>query len=205
MTAAAVLAPQAPLIMELADVAPQPWRNGGGLTRELLAWPNAADWQLRLSVADIERDGPFSAFPGVQRWFCVLQGEGVELDFNGQRCTLRAGDAPLAFDGAAAPGCRLLAGPTRDLNLMWRGQSRCAGLLPVQAGQPWWPNAGVCGLYTAVAGICHAGETRVWALRANSLLWWGAVPPQQALRFEPLAAGQTADVAVAPPGWWMHV
>ena len=50
------------------------WRNGGGRTRELLAWPDAADWKVRVSVADVESDGPFSAFPGVQRWFAVLEG-----------------------------------------------------------------------------------------------------------------------------------
>ena len=47
------------------DVAPTPWRNGGGRTRELLAWPHVADWKVRVSIADIDRDGPFSAFPGV--------------------------------------------------------------------------------------------------------------------------------------------
>ena len=47
----------------LADVPAQAWRNGGGTMRELLAWPDASDWQLRVSVAEIEADGPFSAFP----------------------------------------------------------------------------------------------------------------------------------------------
>ena len=54
-----------------ADVMPQAWRNGGGQTRELLAWPHGADWSVRISLADIEADGPFSPFPGVQRWFAV--------------------------------------------------------------------------------------------------------------------------------------
>jgi uncharacterized protein len=49
-------------VIELAQVEPRPWRNGGGVTRELLAWPGGDDWALRLSVAEIERDGPFSAF-----------------------------------------------------------------------------------------------------------------------------------------------
>jgi environmental stress-induced protein Ves len=57
----------------------QTWRNGGGSTRELLAWPEAGAWQLRISVAEITRDGPFSAFAGVQRWFAVLRGDGVRL------------------------------------------------------------------------------------------------------------------------------
>ena len=51
-------------VVRLEDAAPQAWRNGGGVTRELLTWPNADDWIVRLSVADIEKDGPFSAFPG---------------------------------------------------------------------------------------------------------------------------------------------
>lgn len=105
----------------LADeIAPQPWRNGGGATRELFAWPAAADWRLRLSLADIDSDGPFSAFPGIRRHFAVLSGHGVELHFAGERQQLTAQDGAIEFDGAAAPGCRLLAGPTRDLNLMLR-------------------------------------------------------------------------------------
>ena len=44
------------------------WRNGHGWTREVLRMPEAAeDWDWRLSIAEIERDAPFSAFPGVER------------------------------------------------------------------------------------------------------------------------------------------
>lgn len=103
--------------IRLIDVKPQPWKNGGGVTRELLAWPNAADWMLRVSVADIERDGPFSSFPGVQRHFAVLDGSGVELEGVGE---IRKGDAPAMFEGDKARECRLLDGSTRDLNLMVR-------------------------------------------------------------------------------------
>ncbi|MFO1249905.1 MAG: HutD family protein [Inhella sp.] len=108
----------------LADsIPPTPWRNGGGQTRELFAEPAGADWRLRVSLADIEQDGPFSSFPGVQRHFAVLQGPGVELTLNGQALQLTPASAALAFDGAAAPGCRLLGGATRDLNLMLRERS----------------------------------------------------------------------------------
>ncbi len=47
------------IIVDATTVAPQPWRNGGGQTRELLAWPTGADWKLRISRADIESDGRF--------------------------------------------------------------------------------------------------------------------------------------------------
>lgn len=110
-----------PTLIDAAQQPPQAWRNGGGVTRELHAWPSATDWQLRISLADIERDGPFSAFPGVQRHFAVLSGAGVALRFGDVWREQRASDPPLAFDGADAPDCRLLNGATRDLNLMLRG------------------------------------------------------------------------------------
>ena len=118
----------------------QPWRNGGGLTRELLVWraPHHAPspdspWSLRLSVADITQDGPFSSFPGIDRCFAVLEGNGVELALPAGARQQRLTDPPLAFDGAVAVGCRLLGGPTRDLNLM--GQ-RSAGRIAMQRALP---------------------------------------------------------------------
>lgn len=106
--------------MNLAQAREQPWRNGGGSTRELLAWPQVQAWQVRVSVARIGQDGPFSAFPGVDRWFAVLSGAGVRLALPEGERRLSPGSRPLAFDGASAPGCTLLDGATDDLNLMVR-------------------------------------------------------------------------------------
>ena len=107
-------------VVRLADVQPTAWRNGGGVTRELAAWPTAADWRWRMSVADIDSSGPFSRFGGVQRWFAVLGGAGVELAVNGTQHRLTAADPPFCFSGAAATDCRLLGGKTQDFNLMLR-------------------------------------------------------------------------------------
>lgn len=172
------------------DATPVPWRNGGGLTRELLAWPSAADWRLRLSVADVAQDGPFSPYPGVTRVFVVLQGEGVALDFEGRVHTVRPGDAPLVFAGEAAPGCRLLDGPVRDFNLMARG-GRCA-LLPVDA-TPWFPPRGArAGLFARVAGTWRAGaESRL--LPAHTLLFTDTAVGRWT--FQPHQATERA-------GWW---
>jgi uncharacterized protein len=109
--------------MALTSVPATPWRNGGGVTRELLAWPTAQEWTVRLSVADVEQDGPFSRFDGVQRWFAVLDGAGVRLDVAGQCHQLSTSSAPLCFDGAAPTHCKLIAGATRDFNLMVRGHT----------------------------------------------------------------------------------
>jgi hypothetical protein len=43
--------------VSLADVVPSAWKNGGGVTRELLAWPSPADWVFRLSVAEVTQGG----------------------------------------------------------------------------------------------------------------------------------------------------
>ena len=107
-------------LIRLDEVAPAPWRNGGGVTRELLAWPSASDWTLRMSVAEVASDGPFSRFPGVQRWFAVLSGSGVRLTVAGEARELTAASPPFQFDGGADTVCQLLAGPTRDFNLMLR-------------------------------------------------------------------------------------
>ncbi|TWO72783.1 HutD family protein [Caenimonas sedimenti] len=105
-------------VVTLAEVAASPWRNGGGVTRELLAWPAVADWELRVSVADIASDGPFSAYPGIERWFAVLEGGAVRLRVGQDEHTLDADSAPLRFDGAAPVDCRVAADGTRDFNLM---------------------------------------------------------------------------------------
>jgi uncharacterized protein len=124
--------------VRLADCAHVPWRNGGGRTRELLAWPTAAGWQVRVSVAEIETDGPFSPYAGVDRWFAVLEGAGVVLTLPTGDSLMRTGDAPLAFPGEAAPGCRLIDGPTRDLNLMVRRGARGAWRGVFSDGTLWW-------------------------------------------------------------------
>jgi uncharacterized protein len=184
------------LIIDAEQVAPQAWRNGGGRTRELLAWPAGADWRVRVSLADIEADGPFSPFPGVQRWFAVVQGAGVVLRFSSGQQHVRAGDAPLCFDGAQAPGCALIDGPTRDLNLMHRGGR--SAMRPVQRGEWWRERFDQRGLFTLSAGHWHreAGTDVPSAagqrVEARMLLWdLGG----QACRFDADGTG--------PCGWWL--
>lgn len=104
----------------LDSVAPTPWRNGGGTTRELVVFPVRENWHWRLSVADISQDGPFSQFENVERWFAVLSGSGVRLSVDGGTQTLTRASAPVVFDGGAPARCELVDGPTQDFNLMVR-------------------------------------------------------------------------------------
>ena len=151
-----------------ADVVPQPWRNGGGSTRELLTWPGGGDWALRVSLAVVAQDGPFSAWPGVRRWFAVVEGGGVELGLPEGPVCVAAGSPPLQFAGDAAPPCRLLDGPTQDLNLMVRrGRGAMRRAMPATAaptGTPWR------ALYTADAATL-ALDGAVMPLPAGTLAW----------------------------------
>lgn len=173
----------------------EPWRSGGGRTRELLAWPARDDWQLRVSVADIDADGPFSSYPGVHRWFAVIEGAGVALDFGAGETRLTASDEPFAFDGARAPRCRLLAGPTRDLNVMTR-RGR-ATLRRVDAGATWAESFAQRGLFANVAGRWYGlGEQSV-PVPARALLWTDASEAPSVWRFLADVAGAAENGASA--------
>lgn len=147
----------------LSDVAPSPWKNGGGVTRELLAWPSAADWVFRLSVAEVQADGPFSVFEGVQRWFAVLSGAGVYLRLGpggaGEVHMLTPRSAPFCFDGALPVDCALVDGATQDFNLMLRTDRASARMLRV-----------VDRLDTVTAG---PRTVAVWAWETGAEIWAG--------------------------------
>jgi len=119
-------------VVRLADVPATPWRNGGGVTRELAMWPDAGDWAWRMSVADVDQSGPFSKFEGIERWFAVVEGAGVQLDVAGAAHRMTTADAPLFFDGGAATGCELIDGKTCDFNLMVRRGSKPSRMLRIE-------------------------------------------------------------------------
>lgn len=96
-----------------------PWANGGGWTTEIIAEPSSAHWSWRLSVADVEVDGPFSSFPCVDRSIALLRGAGFALTVDGRdEHVIDAPYQPFEFAGDEATTCRLIDGPVQDLNLM---------------------------------------------------------------------------------------
>jgi environmental stress-induced protein Ves len=79
----------------LSALPEEPWRNGGGRTRTIatgmrepptLAVDSDSEppWDWRISVATIERSGPFSAFPGVDRSSLLLGAGRIELSAVGE-------------------------------------------------------------------------------------------------------------------------
>lgn len=98
------------------------WRNGFGWTREILRSPGMGDdWDWRLSIAEIERDGPFSPFPGIERELVLLHGHGVRLRFDdGEVREVVPPHGRVRFAGERVVSGELIDGPTHDFNLMWR-------------------------------------------------------------------------------------
>ncbi|HEX5489284.1 MAG TPA: HutD family protein [Rhodanobacteraceae bacterium] len=100
----------------------EPWANGTGHTTVVLREPDSADWTVRISVANVERDGPFSELPDTRRALVPLDAT-MTLRFpdGSERRAARLG--VLHFEGSPAPFGVLSEGPTRDFNLMLRGTS----------------------------------------------------------------------------------
>ena len=96
-----------------------PWANGGGITYEVMRWPaDGPDFDWRLSIAEIAREGPFSTYPGVDRILILLRGAmNLVIDGTGYDVPLFE---PLAFPGEARVESVLADGPTMDFNIMTR-------------------------------------------------------------------------------------
>ncbi|MEU2794718.1 HutD family protein [Streptomyces sp. NPDC007100] len=112
------------------------WSNGGGVTREVAAAPSGAGWDAfdwRVSLAEVGRDGPYSALPGVDRVLTVADGAGLELTVDGTRHELHGRYHPFAFPGDAETGCRLLDGPVVNFNVMLR-RGRSAATVEMARG-----------------------------------------------------------------------
>lgn len=126
-------------ILRSGDYQRMPWKNGGGVTTEIWKASAAGDAMLwRLSIADVASDGPFSEFPGIDRWIMLIEGKGMELRVSdlGTRRVERLFE-PLAFSGDAKTDCRLIDGPIRDFNLMVARSHAEGGLTitPLAAGE----------------------------------------------------------------------
>lgn len=101
---------------------PQPWRNGRGLTRELMRSPSGcSDWTVRISLADITDEGEFSSLPGVRRIFSLVEGDGLSLRLGQYVVDCAPAHEPIEFDGELDCRVERLHGSARALNVMLRG------------------------------------------------------------------------------------
>ena len=105
------------------------WKNGAGITHEILAVPGPDTYAWRLSLAEVGRDGPFSQFDGMSRILTVIEGGGMSLV--GPHETLQADlFSPVTFSGALPITGVLNDEPIRNINLIF-DSSRVSGAVQV--------------------------------------------------------------------------
>lgn len=184
-------------VLRADRIEPQRWRNGGGFTRELFAQPAGPGWACRISLAEVSQDGAFSAYPGITRWFSVVQGDGVLLHFpDGRRLALDPHSPPLHFDGALAPDCRLQGGATQDLNLMLRADHAEGRMLAAPADEEWLDAHPWRAVFSAVPLRLQIDDADAARLPAQALLVSGHAAHQ---RWRVLPD----ETSGGPVAWWM--
>ena len=113
-------------IIRSADYPARLWKNGAGTTRDIVVSPPGAsldDFDFRLSLAHVDRNGPFSRFDGVDRTLVLLNG-AMTLHEPERRIDL-VRDVPVAFEGERSIEATLAGGSTLDFNVMTRrGRAR---------------------------------------------------------------------------------
>ncbi len=95
-----------------------PWANGLGTSYEVASDRNVDGvWTWRVAIAPVVADGPFSAMPGVDRELVVIEGNGMELEVDGESVECLPGRVA-RFTGDSATFARLVDGSLVDLGLM---------------------------------------------------------------------------------------
>lgn len=133
-----------------------PWKNGGGVTREISR--HEADGKLlwRLSIADVGAEGPFSPFPRLERLLTVIEGGGMTLELEGNTPLAAKLFEPVRFSGNEAINGLLPNGPCRDFNVIWDPE-RVAASIDVFRGR----SISVAAEAGAVTGVlCVDGMVR---------------------------------------------
>lgn len=154
----------------------KPWNNGGGVTQDVWLWPEVASqdsFDIRLSLASIDTDGPFSSFPGIDRTITLVGGAPFVLDFGDtgeHRMDLLQ---PFRFDSVQTPSSRLNEGAASAFNVMTRQGEWTHLVSIVHGGEPLdltVPRNGIAVLHVVLGNWqVDAGE-RVVVERLDSVV-----------------------------------
>ena len=173
------------------------WKNGGGVTREIVREPTGAsleDFDWRVSVADIAAAGPFSRFVGIDRYLLLLEGDGVNLTSTeaGMNVNLLVDDTVLSFSGDVDMSSQLLGGAVRDFNVMTK-----RGVWQAQV-EVWTAEGGIhaeAGLLLQTRGQarCEHEEGEAVLVAGQGCWWQGQMA---SLHWQPLSDDAKAIVVV---------
>jgi environmental stress-induced protein Ves len=176
---------------DLRRIEPQPWKNGAGLTREVAVGPkgaSAGDFDWRISLAEVERDAPFSAFPGIDRCIVLLRGAGMRLRSDRGELDHRL-DQPLVpfhFSGDTPLSATLIDGASSDFNVMTRRGAWTAEVTTRRS-------AFVPASADVTLLLCSDGEWRVTGTSSETLspiqaMLWRGPPPHIDVTPQPAGA-----------------
>lgn len=99
-----------------------PWKNGKGFTSEIAIFPSDSslaenNFTWRLSSAEVAENGPFSSFPGCDRYLSITEGQGLKLQFENENRLVNQ-NTFLQFSGEEKVHSELISGKIKDLNLI---------------------------------------------------------------------------------------
>ncbi|WHQ74440.1 HutD family protein [Pantoea sp. Lij88] len=147
------------------DLAVSRWRNGGGETREILSFPPGAErFGWRASIATLAQDGPFSAFPDIDRVITLLHGDPVLLTTPDVQHLLTP-QQPWAFAGELALTAQLQGSVSEDFNIMTRRGEWQATVEVVTT-----PVTALHGVAWVLAGAWQTADGE--RLTAQQGAWW---------------------------------
>ncbi|MHB1217298.1 MAG: HutD/Ves family protein [Alphaproteobacteria bacterium] len=159
-----------PTIVRLVELAPRPWPNGRGITRDVAnrkASDGSYDWLI--SIAELVEDAEFSHYEGRDRIFTLVGENSVDLqisDLPPLRCNPLV---PAHFPGDRPTRCILAGGPSRAFNLIVN-RARMMGTVTSltiagnhEAKVPRRPAAVHCAAGTVMVqgGVLGTGDTLV--------------------------------------------
>ncbi|WP_434927531.1 HutD/Ves family protein [Shewanella sp. HL-SH2] len=122
------------MLFKFSQCQATPWKNGLGSTFQRYIWPLDADldnFDVRISMARVQTNGPFSIFKGIDRHLSLLEGNGLRLTFTDNSATnkpsasrpaidLSQTSRPYAFKGEWSIHSELIGSQVLDFNVMVR-------------------------------------------------------------------------------------
>lgn len=149
-------------IVRFENLVAEPWKNGGGLTRQVtrVADDRGSGW--RLSLAKISRNGPFSFFPGFRRILTLVGPAPVTFDLPHETLVLKP-FATVTFDGSDKVHARLTEGPAHALNIIWRpqGYAACVSILEEGSQRTFLEKPGETTILHCLSGHADVKDARV--------------------------------------------
>ena len=180
-------------LLTTADYRSMPWKNGGGRTTEIAAFPPGSTLDAflwRVSLADVACDGPFSPFPGIDRTIVLLDGAGMRLREGPRGVELTTPFVPHDFSGDEGIDCTLVAGPVRDFNVMFRrGRARGSVAVVREGGAEFGPAQ--FRLAYAVTGVHECSGATIAPIRLEA---------GRALLVEEAGASDAPGLTIRPLG-----